>query len=143
MKATDLAAIALAAVLFWNPTVSAVIPAPTDTVSVAQVTKVLAGHPEEAAQLGAYYLSAADVVRRDGSGAKVIKTNSNLRTFLERSATLRFQGAFQKVPGLSEAVHGPNGALAKMLGLAAGDLDYAKAASALEAVAWACQEAAK
>jgi hypothetical protein len=65
-----------------------------------------------------------------------------LRTFCERAVTLRFQGAFAKVPGLADAIHGPNGALAKLLQLEVSELDHAKAAAAMDAVAWACREAA-
>jgi hypothetical protein len=122
------------------------IPAPADDATRAAVSPVgaaLAGHTAEARQLAAFYHAAADCVRRDGAGQKVLAKTSYLRTFLERSATVRFQGAFAKVPGLADAIHGPGGALAKLLKLDVADLDYAKAAAALEAIAWACQEAGR
>ena len=109
---------------------------------VAPVTQTLAGHADEARQLAAFYQAAAETIRRDGAGAKVIGTTGDLRTFCERAVTLRFQGAFAKVPGLADAIHGPNGALAKLLQLEVSELDHAKAAAAMGAVAWACREAA-
>ena len=149
MKPTDILAIGLAvvAVVYLGRSPQrpdgAAIPQPTAEAktAVTPVTTTLTGHREEAGQLAAFYHSAADAVRRDGAGAKVLKNTSHLRTFCERAATLRFQGAFQKVPGLSEAIHGPSGALAKLLKLDVTDLDHGKAADALDAVAWACQEA--
>jgi hypothetical protein len=72
-----------------------------------------------------------------------VKNTSHLRTFCENAVTLRFQGAFQTISGLADAIHGSNGALAKLLTLDVVELDHAKAADALDAVAWACQEAAK
>ena len=124
---------------------STVIPLPAGEVQqvVAPATAALAGNRDEARQLAAFYHSAAETVRRDDAGAKVIKSTAHLRTFCERAATLRFQGAFQKVPGLAAAVHGPDGALAKLLGLEVAELEHGKAADALDAVAWACQEAAR
>ncbi|MCL4190755.1 MAG: hypothetical protein KJZ87_03340 [Thermoguttaceae bacterium] len=151
MKPADFLAIGLAFVAIvylgsgaQRPDDSA-IPQPTADVQqvVAPVTAALSGHRDEARQLAAFYHSAAETVRRDGEGAKVIKSTAHLRTFCERAATLRFQGAFKKVPGLSAAIHGPDGALSKLLGLEVAELDHGKAAAALDAVAWACQEAAR
>ncbi|MCR4411295.1 MAG: hypothetical protein NUV77_02585 [Thermoguttaceae bacterium] len=151
MKPADFLAIGLAfvAIVYLGGGVqrpdSTVIPLPAGEVQqvVAPVTAALAGHRDEARQLTAFYHSAAETVRRDGAGAKVIKSTAHLRTFCERAATLRFQGAFQKVPGLAAAVHGPDGALAKLLGLEVAELKHGKAADVLDAVAWACQEAAR
>ena len=151
MKPTTLVAVVLIVaglVATWRPvsTGPEPIPAPSDEATRAAVSPVgaaLAGHPDEARQLAAFYHAAADCVRRDGAGQRVLTKTSHLRTFLERSATVRFQGAFAKVPGLAEAIHGPGGALAKLLKLDVADLDYAKAAAALEAIAWACQEASR
>ena len=151
MKLTDLLAIGLvgAVVVFLGQGArqpdGAAIPQPAAEVrqAVTPVTTVLAGHGDQARELAAFYHSAAETVRRDGTGAKVVKSTSHLRTFCERAATLRFQGDFAKVPGLSDAIHGPNGALAKLLKLDVADLDHGKAADAFEAVAWACQEAAR
>lgn len=150
IKITDLAAILLAVVTLvpWGRSVDGPtaleIPAPSAEVkpAVAPITLVLADRDSEAKELAAFYHAASDVVRRDGAGAKVIKKTSDLRTFCEKAVTLRFQGAFQKVSGLSDAIHGPDGALAKILDLDVVELDHAKAADALDAVAWACQEAA-
>jgi len=151
MKPADFLAIGLAflAIVYLGDGAQrpddAAIPPPTADVQqvVAPVTAALSGHRDEARQLAAFYKSAAETVFRDGEGAKVIKSTAHLRTFCERAATLRFQGAFQKVPGLSAAIHGPEGALAKLLGLEVAELDHGKAAMALRAVAWACQEAAR
>ena len=55
------------------------------------------------------------MLRRDGAGAQVVKTTAHFRTFCQRAVTLRFQGAFTRVPGLSDAIHGPDGALATLL----------------------------
>jgi hypothetical protein len=101
------------------------------------------GHADQARELAAFYHSAADVLRRDDAGAKVIKTTQQLRTFCENAVTLRFQGDFQAISGLADAIHGPNGALAKLLTLNVTELDHTKAADTLDAVAWACQEAAR
>jgi len=151
IKITDLAAALLAVVTLipWGGVdetpAAPEIPAPSAEAKadVTPVTKVLTGHGAEAKELAAFYHAAADVVRRDGTGAKVLKNTSHLRTFCERAVTLRFQGTFQKVPGLSDVIHGPSGALAKLLLLDVSELDHAKAADALDAVAWACQEAAR
>ena len=151
IKLTDVAAILLTAITLvpWGgggETPGApVIPAPSVEVqtAVGPITMVLAGHGDEAKELAAFYHAAAEVVRRDGAGGKVVKNTSHLRTFCERAATLRFQGAFQKVPGLSDAIHGPNGALANLLKLDVIELDHGKTADVLNAVAWACQEAAR
>lgn len=149
LKTTDLLAIALAAfVLLYQPAAKPTpdtIPVP-DTQAQAMVkpiTAVLDGHKAEAAELAAFYRVTADMVRRDGAGNKIITTTAQFRVFLERAVTLRFQGAFAKVPGLSEAIHGPSGALSQLLGLDAAELDHAKAANALDAVSWACQEASR
>lgn len=151
MKPADFLAIGLAFVAIvylgggaQHPDGAAISPPTTEVQRVvAPVTAALAGHRDEARQLAAFYHSAAETVRRDGAGAKVIKSTAHLRTFCERAATFRFQGAFQKVPGLAAAVHGPDGALAKLLGLEVAELQHGKAADALDAVAWACQEAAR
>lgn len=150
LKTTDLIALAAVAfVLFYQPAVVppdvSPIPAPdTSTQAIVQpIITVLAGHKAEAAELAAFYHTAADVVRRDGAGNKIISTTAQLRVFLERAVTLRFQGIFSKVPNLSEAIHGPSGALSQLLGLEVAELDHAKAAAALDAVAWACQEASR
>jgi len=132
----------------WRPTAPSPdpIPDPPDAATraiVAPVSANLAGHPDEARQLAAFYHAAAETIRRDGNGAKVVKTTSDLRTFCQRAVTIRFQGAFAKVPGLADAIHGPDGALAKLLKLDVTDLDHASAAAALDAVAWACREATR
>jgi len=121
-------------------------PDPPDAATraiVAPVSAKLAGHPEEARQLAAFYHEAAETIRRDGNGAKVVKTTGDLRTFCQRAVTVRFQGAFAKVSGLADVIHGPEGALAKLLKLDVTDLDHARTAGALDAVAWACREAAR
>jgi hypothetical protein len=149
LKTTDLIAIAAVAfVLFYSPAVTPdVSPLPTPDAATQAIVQpigtVLAGHGAEAAELAAFYHTAADVVRRDGAGNKIISTTAQLRVFLERAVTLRFQGAFTQITGLSDAIHGPSGALAQMLGLEVATLDHAKAAAALDAVAWACQEASR
>ena len=129
----------------WRPAAPAPAPGPDPPDAavraiVGPVTAKLAGHPEEARTLAAFYAAAADTVRRDGQGAKLLRTTPQLRTFLERAVTLRLQGSFSKVPGLAETIHGPDGALAKLLGLEAAELDHARAAAALSAIAWACNE---
>jgi hypothetical protein len=123
---------------------------PTPTVAaqdaVRPITRVLEGHAAQAAELAQYYGTAADDLRRralDAQGKPIIGDTRTLRTFLERSVTVRFAGRFEPVPGLSDAIHGPDGALGKLLGLDPGELDVERAAAALEAVAWACQEAAR
>ena len=148
-KLSDVAAIALVVVALvpWGEgadgPAAPEIPAPSAEakLAVGPIIMVLAGHGNEAKELAAFYHAAAEVVRRDGVGAKVLKNTSDLRTFGERAVTLRFQGAFQKVPGLSDAIHGPNGALANLLKLDVIELDHTKTAESLNAVAWACQEA--
>jgi len=132
----------------WRPASPSPAPQPTPPdaatrAAVAGVTAKLTGHPDEARTLAAFYAAAADAVRRDGQGVKVLRTTPQLRVFLERAATLRLQGAFAKVPGLAEAIHGPDGALAKLLGLDAAEVNHARAAAALEAIAWACAEATR
>ncbi len=150
MKPTTLLALILivaGVVATWRPPAPSPEPgpAPPDAATraiVAPVSARLAGHPDEARQLAAFYSAAAEALRRDGSDAQVVKTTADLRTFCQRAVTVRFQGAFAKVPGLADAIHGPEGALAKLLGLDVTDLDHARAAAALDAVAWACREAA-
>lgn len=149
LKTTDLIAIAAVAfVLFYSPAVTPdVSPLPTPDAATQAIVQpigtVLAGHGAEAAELAAFYHVVANTVSRDGDGEKIVKTTPQLRTFLERSVTLRFQGIFSKVPNLSEAIHGPSGALSQMLGLEVAELDHVKTAAALDAVAWACQEASR
>ncbi|MBN2474273.1 MAG: hypothetical protein JXB62_06680 [Pirellulales bacterium] len=151
MKPSTLGALVLIVgglVATWRPTApgSDPIPAPPEAATraiVGPVSQALGGHPEEARQLAAFYHAAAEAIRRDGSGAKVVKTTADLRTFCTAAVTLRFQEVFAKVPGLAEAIHGPEGAMAKLLGLDVVELDHAGAAAALDAVAWACGEAAR
>ena len=146
MKPANLVAAALILVGLYavvRPPASDPIPTPDAPDAATQavvepISAVLAGHGEQAAELAAFYGAAADVVKRDQT---ILTTNNQLRTYLERSVQLRFQGAFAQVPGISNAIHGPEGALAKLLGLESGPLDHAKAADALGAVAWACGEA--
>jgi len=150
MKPTTLLAVGLIVaglVAAWRPAGPSPTPAPTPPdeatrAIVAPVSAKLAGHPDEAGQLAAFYRAAAEALRRDGGGAQVVKTTADLRTFCERAVTVRFQGVFAKVPGLADAIHGPEGALTKLLGLEVTELDHAEAAGALDAVAWACREAA-
>jgi len=150
VKPTTLLALILivaGVVATWRPPPPSPDPSPTppDAATraiVAPVSAKLAGHPNEAGQLAAFYHEAAETIRRDGNGAKVVKTTADFRRFCERAVTVRFQGAFAKVPGLADVIHGPEGALAKLLGLDVTDLDHARTAAALDAVAWACREAA-
>ena len=108
MKPTTLFAavlIAVGVVAAWRPQAAnpEPVPAPPDDATraiVAPVSAKLAGHKGEAGELAAFYHAAADTVRRDADGANVLKTTADLRTFGERAVTLRFQGAFEKVPGL-------------------------------------------
>lgn len=150
MKPTTLLALGLIVaglLATWRPPAPSPTPGPappdaaTQTI-VAPVSAKLAGHPDEARQLAAFYTAAADALRRDGNGAQVVKTTADLRTFCERAVTVRFQDAFSRVPGLADAIHGPEGALAKLLGLEVTELDHTRAAAALDAVAWACRETA-
>ena len=150
MKASDLLAVALTVlVLFYQggTTIpdSDPIPQPDAAArsAVSSVATLLSGHKSEAAELAAFYHAAADVLRRDGEGRKLLQNTQQLRTFCERAVTLRFQGVFTKIPGLADAIHGPQGALALLLGLEVRELDHAQAAAALDAVAWAAQEASK
>ncbi len=151
MKPTTLLAVVLIGaglVATWRPIVPSRNPVPgspdaATRAIVAPVSDKLAGHPDEARQLAAFYHEAAETIRRDGNGARVVKTTADLRTFCQRAVTIRFQGAFAKVTGLADAIHGPDGALAKLLKLDVTDLDHATAAAALDAVAWACREAVR
>lgn len=151
MRTSDLVAIGLACVAvvalgrFSAPSGDVAYPEPPAAAreAVAPVTARLAGHPDEAEQLARFYHDAADALRRDGAGAKVLTSTAHVRTFCERAVTLRFQGTFQKVPGLTDAIHGPEGAFAQLLALDVTELDHAKAADAFDAVAWACREAAR
>ncbi len=151
MKPTTLIAVGLVvAGLFatWRPTApnGESIPDPPNAATreiVGPVSAILAGHRDEARELAAFYHAAADCIRRDAAGAKVVKTTGDLRTFCQRAVTLRFQGTFAGVPGLADTIHGPKGALARLLKLDVTELDHAKAATAMDAIAWACQEAAR
>ena len=151
MKPTTLlaAGLILAGLLStWRPTGPSEdpIPDPPDAATraiVAPVSAQLAGHPDQARQLAAFYHEAAVTLRRDGNGAQVVKTTADLRTFCQRAVTVRFQAAFAKVPGLAEVIHGPEGVLAKLLTLEVTELDHAQAAAAFDAVAWACWEATR
>ncbi len=137
----DVAAVAAVALVLFTAGRSANSTVPTATVrpECGEIVRVLAGRTAEAKQLASFYRAAAEMVERDGRGARVLTTRHQLRTALERAAILRFQGAFVAVPGLSDAIHGPSGALARMLGLEAGPLDHGAAAAALRAVADACE----
>lgn len=131
----------------WNPQAATPIvpaiepPSAQLQLLVAPVTRNLTGRPVEARLLAAFYYEASETIRRDGLNAKIVKTKPHLVAFCERAATLRFQGAFSKVPGLAAVIHGPDGVIAKVLGLEPGELDHAKSAEVLHAIAWACQEA--
>jgi hypothetical protein len=150
MKASDFLAIALTVfVLFYqggtkNPNTNP-LPQPDAAArsAVSAVSTLLAGHKGEAAQLAAFYHAAAEIVRRDGEGERVLTSTQQLRTFCQRAVTLRFQGVFTKIPGLADAIHGSQGALAVLLGLDVKELNHAQAAAALDAVAWAAQEASR
>ncbi len=100
------------------------------------VVEKLKGHPQ-AGELAAFYAAYADVLKRDAS-EKTVKTTARLRTHNQRSVTLRFQGAFSKVPGLAGAI---DAVLVAHLGTKVTDLDYARASEAMLALAWAAQEA--
>ncbi len=151
MKTTTIAAIVLIAagtLSVWKSGLPGPSPMPDikpPSVSlqalVGPITEILNGHPEQANILASFYFEASETIRRDGRNDRIIRTKDHLRTFGERAITLRFQGIFREVFGLAEAIHGGDGALSKILGLEAGQLDHMKAADALHAVAWACQEA--
>ncbi|KKK82684.1 hypothetical protein LCGC14_2800940 [marine sediment metagenome] len=128
-----------------EPHPNPIIPKPSREAAraVEPIATLLAGHSIEARQLAAFYHAAAEVIRRDGDGGKVVKTTADFRTFCQRVVTLRFQATFRNVSGLADAIHGPQGALPKLLKLDVADLDHRKAADALDAVAWACQEASR
>jgi len=149
MKPTTLLAAGLimaGLVATWRPARPDPTPAPPQAATraiVGPLSVKLAGHPDQARQLAAFYHAAAEVIRRDGSGAKLLKTTADLRAFGQRAVTLRFQGAFAKVPGLADAIHGPEGVLARLMGMEVSNLDHARAAAALDAIAWACQEATR
>jgi hypothetical protein len=111
------------------------IPTPSNALqnAVQPVVTALKGHPQ-AEEFADCYRTLADVVGRDST---VIKTKSDLVRYLEDGVTLRFQGIFQKAPGLSAAIHGPDGVLMRHLGPDPGPLDHAAAKEALLAIAWA------
>ena len=110
--------------------------------AVASITVLFSsGNREQAAELFDFYFEASKIIRRDGKNERILKTNSQLRTFCERAIKIRFSGAFQKVDGLADAIHGKKGSLSKIIGLSPGELDHEKVADAFYAIAWACQEA--
>ena len=121
-----------------SPAETPTIPAPSATLqeAVKPVTAALHGHPQ-AAELANCYRTLADVVGRDST---VIKTKHDLVRYLKNGVTLRFQGIFQKVPGLSDKIHGPTGVLMTHLGPDPGELDHAAAKQALLAIAWAATQ---
>lgn len=140
MKPTTIFAVVLVAagsLYWWNPQAvtpqAPVIEPPNAELQslVAPITKKLGSSPAEAKLLAAFYFEASETIRRDGLNAKIVKTKSHLRTFCERAATLRFQGAFKKVPGLAAVIHGPEGVIAKVLGLEPFEVDHTKIAEAL------------
>ncbi len=153
MNKTTIAAIliiAIGAFSFWKSDSSGEestpeISAPTASLQeiVQPITKLLNDNKshKQASILAAFYFETGETIQRDEENEQILKTKNHLRTFCERSATLRFQGIFSKVPGLAEAIHGGDGALSKILRLKAGQLDHKKAADAFHAIAWACQEA--
>ena len=118
-------------------------PAASLRIVVGPIRKLLNnnGSRGQAGILATFYFEASETILRDSNHGRILKTKNHLRTFCERAATLRFQGIFKSVPGLADAIHGENGALAKIIGLEAGLLDHEKSANALHAIAWACQEA--
>ena len=149
-KTTIIAAVLIAFGVFsvWKPSLSGPDPVPdidppsaSLQVIVKPITEVLDGYPEQEATLTGFFFEASEIIRRDGQNEKIVKTKHDLKLFLERAATLRFKGTFQKVSGLSESIHGRKGAFAKYLGTEAGLLDHTRAADVFYAVAWACQEA--
>lgn len=125
------------------PTVAAWSPSAQAAAAVAPIRTLLAGQPVTAEALGGYYAAAATDLRtapKLADGTLLVPTTGQLRVFLERSITIRFAGKLTPVPGLGAAIHGPDGALAKLVGLEAKQLDAAQAADALDAIAWACRQ---
>ncbi len=138
------------ALSIWKPGLPGPEPAPkiiTPAVVLQDIVKPITellndnGSHGQASILAAFYFEASKTIRRDGNHGRILKTKDHLRTFCVRAATLRFQGIFKGVPGLSATIHGKDGVLSKIIGLEAGVLDHEKSADALHAVAWACQEA--
>lgn len=108
---------------------------PEHQAIAAEVRRMMAGHPQRG-QVAAFYAAMADLVPRLPENA----TGHQARRWFETAAKLQFGDTFQRVPGLAEAIHGPNGIIAKIYGTEAGPLDRAKMKAALLAVAWACSD---
>lgn len=98
------------------------------------VKRLLSGHPQRS-QLSSFYQAVATLLPR----LHPVPTGAQFREMLERSVRLRFADEFQRVPGLAEAIHGKDGAIAQLYGTEAGPLDIQKMQAALYAVAQACK----
>lgn len=118
--------------LFRQP---ASIDIPADHQALAKpLRELVRSHPQKR-QLGGFYLAMADLLPRLPQET----TASQFRSAMEKAVLLRFSGEFQKLEGLGQAIHGPEGLIAKIYGLESGKLDVPKMQAALRAVAWACQ----
>lgn len=146
-KKTDLLALVLLAVFFWNPEWPTLgpdvpdVPAPSAELQalVKPVAELLAGY-EQTKEFSAFYVAFADVVERDGKGEKILGNSLVVREYNRQAMDLMWQGRWQKVPGLSAAV---DGVLLQHAGddPKLEDTQRAKLVAALRAVAWAAQEA--
>lgn len=106
---------------------------PEHQLIAAPVQRMMANHPQRA-ELGAFYAALADLVPKLPSNA----TAHQVRRWFETAAQLQFSDSFQRVPGLADAIHGPNGIIAQIYGTDAGPLNRDAMRAALRAVAWAC-----
>lgn len=116
-------------------------PGPTPTPDPShEITRILAGHPEDAAHYRDYFEALADVVERDET---IITTTGELRTLIVRSGTLLNQRTEIKgqYPELAKACEL---ALEAAIGKQSTALDRTKRGKAVEAfraIAAACGEA--
>lgn len=119
----------------WFGTSTSSVSIPSEHAVVARpLRELVRSHPQRN-QLGSFYLAMAELLPKLPSDV----TAAQMRQWLEQAVTLRFSGEFQQLPGLGQAIHGPEGVIAKIYGLDQGKLDVPKMQAALRAVAWACQ----
>lgn len=90
------------------------------------------------AELAAFYASAARAVPKLARHDPNL-TTARMRSILELAVRVQFAGEWERVPGLADAIHGPNGAIAQLYGLDQGKLDADKFARTLAGIAEAIQ----
>jgi hypothetical protein len=120
-----------------------ITPKPTSDPAAEQARRILAQPlsrctTDQRQALAQFYEACADLCPQLSAVVPNL-TNAQFRTILETAARINWTGRFEPVPGLADAIHGPNGTIATLYTLDQGPFDPPKAAAALRATADACR----